>query len=181
MMIVLGTAVFCALLIASAFIFYYGPSGNYAARDTLLDPSVIGQINYRDKQANGNRNLQLVFDKIEFSYFNKTLGKMDRNLVSFDRYEKFYTLVSKDVSVSEVPAMIQTLFDKTYPTLLTIQMRAKEGSIKTNQLFQEVQFIEENYFRVQLKTSETKPEWAYYYHPNLYHEIINLFTAASEL
>lgn len=181
MMLVLGASVLCAIIIACALILFYGPSGSYSARDTLLDPSIINQINIRDKTGNGKGNLQFVFDRIEFSYFDKGLGKMRRNAISVDQYEKFYALVSKDISLAEVPKTIESSFDKTYPTLLTIQMRTKEGTIGANQLFQEVQFIEEDYFRVQLKTSETKPTWAYYRHPHLYHEIMNLFTSAADL
>jgi hypothetical protein len=180
MMLVLGASVLCALVVACALIFFYGPSGSYPARDTLLDPSVISHINIRDKSAKGKGNLQFVFDRIEFSYFDKRLGKMRRNAIPFEQYEKFYTLVSKDISIAEIPEKIESYFDNTYPTLLTIQMRAKEGTIGANQLFQEVQFIEEDYFRVQLKTSEKNPGWAYYHHPHLYHDIMKLFTVAAD-
>lgn len=181
MMLVLGASVLCALIVACALIFFYGPSGSYPARDTLLDPSIISEINIREKSTNGKRNLQVVFDRFEFSYFDKRLGKMGRNTISFDQYEKFYTLVAKDMSIAEVPENIESSFETTTPTLLTIQMRTKDGTIRANQLFQEVQFVEEDYFRVQLNTSERNPGWAYYHHPHLYHDIIQLFTTAADL
>ena len=67
---VLGAAVICAGLLASVFLYYYGPSGRYLAGHTLLDPTIMEQINYQDKHPRQEKSIHFIFDHIEFSYFD---------------------------------------------------------------------------------------------------------------
>lgn len=175
---VLGTAIICAVLLASFFIYYYGPSGRYLAGNTLLDPAIIKQINYQDKHPRTGRNVHFIFDHMEFSYFDSQKGPL-RQKVSLDNYQKFYNLVAAEKSLIEVTERIKELFFKTHQTVLTISMRTAEGSdVMTTKIFQVVQFVQEDYFRVQLHEGQAQ-EWAYFYLPHLYQDVMQLFTQSS--
>lgn len=178
---VLGSAVLCAVLLASIFLYYYGPSGRYLAGNTLLDPSIMDQINYQDQYLQTGKKVRFTFDRIEFSYFDSQNGQMHIFPISLDTYQDFYKQVASDKSLLEVTQNIQNLFPQSHSSLLTISMRAKEGPESgATKVFQVVQFIPEDYFRIQLHEKK-EGEWAYFYRSGLYQEIIRLFTkGASE-
>jgi hypothetical protein len=173
---VLGAAVICAALLASLFLYYYGPSGRYLAGNTLLDPSIMDQINYQDQHPRTGKKVHFAFDRIEFSYFDLQNRQMRIFPIPIDSYQKFYKQVASEKSLLEVTQKIQSLFFQSHPALLTVSMRSKEGSESgTPKVFQVVQFISEDYFRVQLH-EKNEGEWAYFYRPGLYQEIMRLFT-----
>jgi hypothetical protein len=173
---VLGAAVFCAVLLASLFLYYYGPSGRYLAGNTLLDPSIINQINYQDQHPRTGKKVHFAFDRIEFSHFDLQKGQMRIFPISLDIYQHFYKQVASEKSLLEVSPKIQSLFFQSHPALLTVSMRSKEGAESgIPKVFQVVQFIPEDYFRVQLH-EKSEGEWAYFYRSGLYHEIMHLFT-----
>lgn len=183
---VLGAAVLCAALLAFFFLYYYGPSGRYLAGNTLLDPSIMAQINYQDHHPQTGKKVRFVFDRIEFSYFDPEKGQMHIFPISLETYQSFYKQVSSDRSLLEVNQNIQNLFLQSHPALLTMSMQSQEGlenrtardHLNTkagSHVFQVVQFIPEDYFRVQLH-GKNEGEWAYFYQSGLYQEILHLFT-----
>jgi hypothetical protein len=173
---VLGAAVICAILLASVFLYYYGPSGRYLAGNTLLDPSIMDQINYQDQHPRTGKKVHFSFDRIEFSYFDPQKRQMHIFPISVDNYQNFYKRIASEKSLLEVTQNIQQFFLQSHPALLTISMRSREGSENgAAKVFQVVQFIPEDYFRVQLH-EKNEGEWAYFYRPGLYQEIIGLFT-----
>ncbi len=179
---VLGTAIICAGLLAFLFVYYYGPSGRYLAGNTILDPAVLEEINYQDKHPRTGRNVHFIFDRMEFSFFDPQKGEVRQN-VSLENYQQFYRLIASEKSVEEVTNQVKDLFFRSRPTLLTISMRTQEGAeTSTNKIFQIVQLVPDDYFRVQLH--EQRPdqgEWAYFYRPHLYQDAMQLFNQPPKL
>lgn len=178
---VLGAAIVCAGLLASVFLYYYNPSGRYLAGYTLLDPVIMEQIHYQDQHLQTGKKMRFAFDHIEFSYFDPQKGQIYIPLIPMEAYHEFYTLVAPEKSLKEVSRQIQELFLKSSPSLLTIKMRATERNENgTTKIFQVVQFVQEDYFRVQLH-EKNEGEWAYFYQPGLYQNVIRLFTHSAKL
>lgn len=172
---VLGTAIVCAGFLTFLFIYYYGPSGRYLAGQTLLDPTIIEQINYQDKHPRTGKKVNFIFDRIEFSYFDSKKGGMRQEAVSLESYQKFYRLISSEKSLDKVTDQIRELFFRSHPSTLTTSMRTVDGvDTSTTKIFQVVQFVQEDYFRVQLHGNQEQ-EWAYFYRPHLYQEVMQLF------
>lgn len=179
---VLGTAIVCACLLALVFIYYYGPTGNYLAGHTILDPAIIDQINYQEKNLRTGQKVHFIFDNAAFTYFDSQKGQMHKKIIPLENYQKFYTLVASEKSLLEVSDKIKDLFLKSHPTILTINMRTMEGSPHTTtKIFQIIQFVQEDYFRVRLHDSQDQEEWAYFYRLNLFKEIMHLFTQPANL
>lgn len=174
---VLLASVICAGLLAFGFLHYYGPSGRYLAGHTLLDPSIIKQIDYQDRYSQTEKKVRFTFDHIEFFYFNSQKGQIHVPFVSLDVYQKFYKMVAFEKSLEEVTNHVRDLFLQSHPSFLIINMHTKEES--QSKVFQIVQIIEEDYFRVQLHESK-EGEWAYFYRPGLYQDSIRLLTTYSE-
>lgn len=182
LLVVLGSAVVCAFLLAFVFIYYYGPSGHYLAGHTILDPAIIKQINYQENDPLTGKKVHFLFDKMEFSYFDAQKGLEKKQIVSPSNYQKFYQLIASDVSVSEDSLKLEELFRKSRSTVLTISMRTMNGSgTGSAKIFQMVQFVQEDHFRVQLHERQEQGEWVYFTHPHIYQETMNLFTKAAGL
>lgn len=181
LLVVLGASVFCAAMLVFVFLHYYGPSGRYVAGHTILDPAIIQQIDYQEIEPKSGQKVHFIFDRFEFSYFDKKTGELRQIPVTNQSYLKFYNLISSVLSIEHPDAKIDQLFIQSHPTLLTTSMRTLEGIQKsTSQIFQIVQFIEEDYFRVQLHERVEQGVWVYFYLPHSYQDIMHLFTQSSE-
>ena len=180
LLFVLGSAILCAAMLASIFLYYYGPSGKYIAGKALLDPSTIKQINYLESDPSNRQKVHFIFDQIEFSYFDSQAGKVKKQIVSPENYRKFYELISADKSVAEGLPKIEEQFRRSHPTVLTIQLRTMSGLAHgSTRPFQEIQFAEEDHFRVQLHENMEQGEWIYFTHPHIYQDVIQFFTQSS--
>lgn len=177
---VLGSAVVCATLLAVAFIYYYGPSGRYIAGNMILDPAIIQSINYQENDPRTGQKIRFLFDRLEFSYFDKQKGEVQKGVLPIERYQKFYNLIAAEISLQEVTHQIEDLFIRSHPTVLITNMRRADvsGSSSTF-IFQLVQFVQEDYFRVQLRAGQGQGEWIYFYKPHLYQDVMDLFTSQS--
>lgn len=173
---VLGAAVVCAGLLASVFLYYYGPSGRYLAGHTLLDPAIIEQIDYQDQHPKTGKKAHFAFDHIEFSYFDPQKGEVRIHSLPLETYQIFYKKVASEKSLEKVTQDTRDFFLQSHPSVLSISMHAIESSENlATKIFQVVQFVSEDFFRVQLHEKE-EGEWAYFYQAGLYQEVIRLFT-----
>lgn len=175
---VLGTAIICAILLAFVLIYYYSPSGLYIAGNTLLDPSVMEQLNIQDKSSKRGHQIDFILDRIEFSYLNSQ-NQIRKQKIPLEVYGKFYSLIASEKSLKELPDHIHDLFIKSHPAVLSITMHTVENSIQSpTKIFQQVESIEEDYFRIQLH--ERQGEWAYFYRPHIYQDMIHLFAPSND-
>lgn len=172
---VLGVSIFCAALLAFVFIYYHGPSGRYVAGHTILEPAIIQQINDQEFDSKGQK-ARFVFDHFEFSYFDAKTKQVRKVPVSFESYQKLYQLIAQDLSLEDKDGTLNALFMHSHPTLLTTAMRTLNASSSSNtRIFQVIEFIKENYFRVQLQEKHEHGDWVYFYSPNSYQEVMQLF------
>lgn len=177
LLMVLGFSVFCAGLLTYAFIHYYGPLGHYLAGHVLLDPSTIEEINDQSSQ-----NIHFSFDRFEFSYFDKKAAQVQKFSVSKEQYQDFYQSIASLKSLENSEAEIEQFFIQSHPTLLTTSMRTLEGTKKTDdRLFQIVEFVEEDYFRIQLKDNLEHGGWVYFYQPHLFQQVMQLFNSSEKI
>lgn len=183
---VLGAAIFSAVLLASAFLYYYSPSGHYIAGNILFDPAVVERLGGQKQPSKKGQNFQLIFDRIEFSYLDPQL-QMHKKSISLETYQKFYNLVASEKSLQEVADPTQRItrsvdefFMRSPPPSLSISMHTIDRSNHSNTpIFQMIQFVQEDYFRVQLM--EKQGEWAYFYQPRIYQSVMHLFIQPTDL
>jgi hypothetical protein len=159
-------------------IYRYGPSGSYIAGDTILNPAILDQIQFMDKHPVTNKNTSFVFNGMEFSYFDQLEGKQKKNALNLASYGQFYKKIASEKSLKNFPSDIEQRF-RTPPATLTVTMQTDPSiSWHATKVFQVIQFISNDYFRVQLQGDEA--EWAYFYHPQLYQDIMRLFTTPGD-
>lgn len=174
---VLGASVFCAGLLVYLFLYYYGPSGRYIAGHTILDPAIIQQINTQEAASKNRQKVHFVFDRFEFSFFDSQTGQMQRVPVSMAAYQEFYDSIAPLSSLERQDGKIEQLFVRSHPTLLTANMRTLNAPAPSNtRIFQVIEFVEEDYFRVQLHDKQEQGEWVYFYRKNSYQDAMHLFT-----
>jgi hypothetical protein len=173
---VLASAILSAALLTYFFISNFGPTGRYVAGYAMLDPSIVDNIDLRDHDPRTGKSLHFVFDSFAFSFFDPQ-ARSDRTvLVSRDAYGQFYAIVSSEASLELDSADLQGMFSRSRPALLTASVRADTGPNQgTTKVFQAVELIPEDYFRVQLK-GEKDGEWAYFYRPRVFEDARAAFT-----
>lgn len=175
----IGSAVGFAVLAAVGLVWYYGPSGLYEAKHTLLSPDFFQELKYSDSNPETGGSSVFVFDTISFIYYDNDLKRWDKVEVSKEKYRQFYQLISGDVSEENVSPQLIDRFTVAYPATLELRVKVKNGSgadgtIKT---FQEVVFINEgDDYRVELHESTIEKKWAYFHHPSIYQKAMNIFT-----
>ena len=91
------------------------------------------------------------------------------------RYQNFFDVIAKDVSVSEDNLNLSDLFGKGFRGgTLNIKVRKENGgNAFQGKIFQEITFSSDgNYYRV--TSPYQKDFFAYFYHPNVYDQAIVL-------
>lgn len=175
--VVLLSAVVCASLLAVLMLYRYGPTGHYVAGNALLSPAVIHQVNYKDSHPSTGKGVSFVFNSIEFSYFDILDHQQKRLTVSPEAYEKIYGMIANEQSLLEVTDKIQMGFETVNnPATMMIIMRTDLSDVSKpiTKVFQLVQFANTDHFRIQLRGTDVAGEWAYFYHPQIYQEVIKI-------
>lgn len=182
LLFVLTAGVGGAGLLAALFLYYYNPSGQYLASYTMLDPKIMEEIDYQDHHPVQGKKVHFFFDHIEFSYLDSHHTPKKNSHVSLEDYQKFYDRVASEKSLLNIRQQVQDLFSQSPSSLLTIVMRTNAGAHdETTKIFQVVQFVPEDYFRVQLH-AKNEGEWAYFYQKGIYTQTIHhLFTTHTNL
>ena len=155
-----GGFLFTAWLIA-----YSKPLSLYQARQIVLAPEVVEKMNFEDLHPEKAEIVNYRFDHHEFVYFDYLKGKWQQKKVSLDKYAQFYRLIEKNQSIDQVAQTTVQLFNQLLPVALITGVRT-EGFIHAK-IFQVIQFVKEDYFRVKLQENEEE-SWVYFYQPNLY-------------
>lgn len=173
---ILLSGVLCAGLFSAFMIYRYGPSGRYVAGNTILSPYVMKKVNYKDKHPATGKGVSFVFNGIEFSYFDNIEKRQHTWKLNPETYEKFYIRIAAQESLKDISESVKNQFSQSSATLI-ILMQTDEGSSQSaTQVFQLIQFTDDDYFRVQLRKDADAGEWAYFYQPNIYQEVLRFFT-----
>jgi len=173
---VLASGVFCAALIAYLFIANYGPSGQYLAGHTLLDPSVLEQVGVLKNDHSKGQMATSELDQFTFAYFDPIARTIKRLPVSRKTYAEFYKMTASELSISDGKGNVERLFLQSHPALLTANIRVENGAFPSKStMFQTVELIPDDYFRVQLIQGGQEDEWAYFYLENSFKQALDLF------
>lgn len=117
-----------------------------------------------------------VLDDIEFSYYDSQIKEWKHYPIDVEKYAKFYWMVASDKSL-EMPDEIKNEF--TPANLATLNLNIHDElkiSLQTRKVFSRIEFIKEgNYYRINLREQNSIDAWAYFYHPGIYREVIELF------
>ena len=173
LLILAGASLLCGILVAVSLILYYGPTGSYVAGNVLLSPEVLEIVNYKDTHPNTGAATSFVFDSIELSYLDPVTKKPRLLQIGVDQYETVYQMIAQDKSLHPVSPEVVKAFYSSYPTTLTIRVKAEKAKNGASKAFQQVIFIEDHY-RIELREGKPEDQFAYYSHPHIYKKIINL-------
>ena len=180
LIIVLSAGLSVGLLIALSMLYYYNPTGSYHANNVLLDADNAYSLRFVEPGPKGKSEGRYVFDGINFSYFDQHIKQTKSLSVTKDKYAQLYGLIAEDNSLFNPNLEIQGLFNQTYLATLALNVRStSEDSSKGVELtFSKIQFVYEDYYRIQLRQSQPGAEWIYFYHPKIYQKTLNLFAPA---
>lgn len=171
---VLGAFLLCGLLL-----YYYSPTGRYLAKNVLLSPLVTSQIYFSDTNPLTGNVAKYVFEGAEYSFYDAANRQWRHLSLPAEKYRQFYELVSEERSLASVSPEIESLFNRAKPATLALKVHAdsKNTLIASSKVFMEVDFAaDSDYYRVQLREQGPTGNWAYYYHPQIYREVMQLFT-----
>lgn len=155
LLILFTSGIVAALLVAALLLKYYGPSGRYSLKGTLLAPELLESLSFHDHKAH------FVFGGIEYAYYDLEKKQWKHVPVSLERYADFYHVIKKQESL---PQMHEDVFGN--PSKLILHTHIESGDSKKT--FQEVQFSPDgNYFRVQLRDNSPGNRWVYFYRPGI--------------
>lgn len=169
---VIFAALFAAALALGAMLYSWNPTGTYLAKNVLISPEVAGQISFSQySQQTGGKN-RIVFDHVEFTYFDNEMRQFRNIEVDQEKYSKFYKLIESDRSLSSVDETIEQSFSQNSPSTMTVAVRNKGGGEAVP--FQEVYFVED-YYRVELHEDTLAGHYAYFYHPQIGQKTMKMF------
>lgn len=169
LLVVLGAGVGAAVCAALWMLAAYGPAGTYVARNVLLSPQTLQSLVKQEVKKGAKSTL--IFEGIDFAYYDRAKKRIDRVAVAPEVYSQFYALVADEKSLDEVPVQVVASFSQA-PSTLTLRLRT-EGHERMNQ---EIDFLGEgDYYRVQLNQHEKGDVWATFYHPQISTKVFELF------
>ena len=160
-------------IIAAYLIVYYGPTGRYSGKNTALAPDVLDQLNYADIRTGSP--FKMLFDTIQFTFYDKKLGKSSSMHIDMEAYSKFYLTISSDESLDELQVP-PTLFEKSTAniTIYTKPEKALKGE-DGRRVFQRIEFSQDgNHYRIEL-IGDNESVWAYFKHPQILESAIKIF------
>lgn len=174
----LGLVIFASILAASLLTFYFvynfSPSGQYKAKNVLLAPNLFQDLNYNDTDPTTNQISRFVFGNLEFNWYDEETKTWKKLEVDQDKYSQFYNLVASDRSVDDLDSEVKLGFSTLSPSKLILNVKTESNAKwqAATKVFQETQFITDgHYFRVELHEANPGEHWAYFYHPNIYHDV----------
>lgn len=178
LLMVIGSGVGLALIVALAALYLYNPTGRYLVKNALLAPSVLSQMAYLESNEGRKGNSLLIFDAIEYSFYDPTLKKMQKRFVKDSAYSAFYQQIAEEKSMESETDEIIAAFAIPYPASLTIYVKSEnEASWQGfKKAFQQVQFaMQGDYFRIALHEQDVAQRWIYYYYPGIYQMALQHF------
>lgn len=167
LMVVMGSAVICALLLAYFMVANYGPSGRYQVSNILLEPSFAEKISYQDTDPQTSKNSRYTFDRFELVHFDIGTNHWESARLNEKQFNQIYQLIGGDKSAAEVTPDMQSLFYASTPASLTIVVHAENR--ENTKILQEIQFADHgDYYRILLRDDTTRQNWIYFYHPKAF-------------
>lgn len=175
--LVILTSICAAFLLTFFFVYQYGPSGQYVAKNVLLDPAILGKLNYNDTDPKTGGVSRFIFDSLEFTWYDDATKAWKKIDVNAEKYARFYNQFAGEISIKNPSDEIVNLFNSSTSAKLILRVKT-ESSAKwqaATKIFQETQIVNNgNYYRVELHEQATGEHWAYFYHPHMYQEVFSI-------
>lgn len=179
LLFVVISGVFIAIVLAVGMLNYYNPSGEYLAKNVLLEPERALSMRFSEGNSKQKNHTHFIFDRIEFIHYDHTNHPITVR-INMQKYAAFYDLVKNETSLSVVSNQIEDLFNQSRIASLHLQVREENDKSTSNAVinFSVVDFLQSgDYYRVQLRTQNSPGSsipWAYFYHPGIYQDILTL-------
>lgn len=181
LLLVIGSGVMLAVLLALLSLQFYSPTGSYTAKNVLLAPESLASMRFADGTTREGGTPRYVFAAIEFSFYDGSLKKWSTRPVSLDQYASFYSLVENEKSIAEATKAVEDAFRSPYLTSLVIKVRQDGASARqpSASAVIEVDFADEgDYYRIQLRGGAGARDWAYFQRPGIHNAVLKLFGPA---
>lgn len=177
-LIVILSGFAAAFLISGLLLYYYSPSGQYIAKNALVDPEVAENLAFNDFDPKTGALARYVFDGFIFSYYDQSSKTMKQKKIGVNLYTDFYNSISSDTSILEVPPDVTLLFNQEGFAKLIVQVRTEshEAWIDNTKPFQQIQLMANDYYRIELREDNPKGKWIYFFHPGIYAATMKLLT-----
>ncbi|MDP1836305.1 MAG: hypothetical protein Q8K75_10330 [Chlamydiales bacterium] len=177
-LIVLGSGVGVACAIVALMVYIYSPTGRYWSQHAIISPAVLASGSFSETIEGTTKVQRYQFDKVDYTYFDKEQAKWLTVALSNEQYQKFWALIEKDWSIPPNETLIQSFRD---PKLshLSIWVKPDPGTSPIKAI-QEVFFVpNSDIYRVELRGTDLKDQWAYFVHSNIYQQVHELFVNRS--
>lgn len=156
--------VVAAFGVAAFFVLNYGPSGNYTVGQTLLSPELLAKLNYNDYNPKTGGQDRFIFDVIEYSWFDEEKGEWQKRNIDETTYSQIYNLIERDKSLNDVPSLKNDHSSKISLFVRTESSSEWQAQVKT---FQIIEFVADDYYRIELHEDNPGTHWAYFNHPKV--------------
>lgn len=180
---VLSAGLAAGVLLATFMLYYYNPEGTYLAKNVLLDPENAYTLRYVEPGAKGKSDNRYVFEGAYFSFFDTRFNEMRNFPVSKQKYAEFYNHIGNEKSMGESASHIESVFNHPHSAFLSVKIRriGEDAAKGVDSTFSRIDFAYEgDYYRIQLRQSAPGGEWAYFHHPHIYKEVMDLFDLSME-
>lgn len=184
LLFVFGSGIAAACILVLGMLYYYNHQGVYLAKNVLPSPKNISSLHYADSSSRKEKDPVFhAFDRFEFSYFDPAVKLWKHIDVNLDDYAKFYEMIANEKSLLDGGESVGNVFHVGHPASLSINMRERKNfsSQSIPMAFLVVSFEENgNYYRVQLRQQGAGEHWVYFYHPDIYNQVLKLFVIHHE-
>lgn len=168
LLIVFGTGVITAVVLALGMLYYYNPAGSYAAGNVLLSPEQAALLQFNEGNVRSGTFNRFTFAGMDFSYFDHALKKRRSVPLSMEKYKELYDVVAGEQSIADADDGVKSLFSHGHPSSLTLKMSPDRSPLGQTQaqIFLQIDFIED-YYRILLRDQAVGQHWVYFYHPGI--------------
>lgn len=157
-----AAAISCALLTSVFLVYYYGPSGNYRAKNVLLSPLTLETLSYNDKNPITGGNSRFILKEIRLER-----GKEEKR-IGEEVYSNFYKKVEdlKSIPANEEIAFYFLPNQKLITLSIVVKTADSAAWQEVTKVFQRIQFAENRaLFRAELREEGSEEQWAYFQYP----------------
>lgn len=177
LLLVLGTAIAAAVVLAFGMLKMYNPEGNYLAGNLLLDPATAFSLDYSEPGPKARSDQKFKFKEVALTYYNKNTRSWTTKSLTQKEYESFYAQVKGDASLSGPSPVIEGQFANRSPAMIEIKVARLGTEPGTQSIlnFSEAAVAEQgDYYRLSLRQNNGGVTWVYFYHPGIFSEVIKL-------
>lgn len=155
---------FVAFVVVLFLVFYFDSSKSVHGGSLLMSPKALNQESFKTKSG---RRLRFSLSRIEYITVNRYGRGWGRYFVSMEGYKRFYENVRKHRSESVVSPELVDQFALVNPSSLTIFVVSRDNQEGEPTVFQQIEFLEDD-FRVQVVGEDpTQVTWFYFHAPGI--------------